>query len=536
MNADLDPTSDTGVSNQDRITRLVEPEFTINATGLLTDGGSARLLDPEGRIVGTATVTQADVNAGNVNVRTIQIDDGTYVFISQILDAAGNVVGQAPVTVTVVTDLDGVMPSVELAANGGDYNRDGVADWEQNNPAQLPLTNMTDYQAGRNAPQSSFGAIMTGNVDSANPSASVRLDPGAQLFEVKLAEPPAPLPINMTAATPFIGFSVLSQRDVDLAHDGVRSGLSDIDDSQPGVQSRVVIDLPAGVIANSYLKFNATTGSWYDFMDDQRLDTTDNGATLLDLDGNGTIDRVVLTFTDGGFGDEDGIANGLIVDPGLLALRGTPVYSVLLANGDRYYSIDATEAGRVALGTNNVFEGVRFDSLDAASGGRQMFANNQPFTSDWYFAADGQPMPYECYERIPGTAGFMAGSPGQAAGSQYHQYLRGDGITQLVTQAEATALNLAGQGYADAGAIFTTTTVTAFVFDAEAYLVANQGVQAIRDGVRALAAVFQSTSQAGFIEAVEQHFLAQIAVTGLPHGGVASAADVNAAFGTNFLA
>jgi predicted extracellular nuclease/phosphodiesterase/alkaline phosphatase D-like protein len=39
------------------------------------------------------------------------------------------------------------------------------------------------------------------------------------------------------------------------------------------------------------------------------------GARFYDLDGDGSPDFLHLTFTDGGYGDKDGIANGLIVDP-----------------------------------------------------------------------------------------------------------------------------------------------------------------------------------------------------------------------------
>jgi hypothetical protein len=95
-------------------------------------------------------------------------------------------------------------------------------------------------------------------------------------------------------------------------------------------------------------------------------------------------------------------------------------------------------------------------------------------------------------------------------------------------------LGLSAQGYTDRGVIFNTTTAGAFSFDAEAYLVANQADQAVRTFVQTLAATYTRTSDAGFVEAVEQYYLAQIQVVGVSHGGSASAADVNAAFGTTF--
>jgi hypothetical protein len=239
----------------------------------------------------------------------------------------------------------------------------------------------------------------------------------------------------------------------------------------------------------------------------------------------GTI--TVTAFVTDQFGNQGASASDAAV-----LTTNTPVYSVLLANGDRFYSTDAGEAAVMAQGTGNVLEGARFDSLTV--GGQQMFAHQQPFTTDWYFAAAGGAMPYACYQLVPEMDGFMAAAPGSGVGQTYHLYLSSAGITQLVTQAEAAQLGLAAQGYVDGGAQFSTTNVSSFTFDAEGYLVANKTNAGIQAFVQALAAQFSSTSQSGFIEAVEQDFLARVDLTGIPHGGAATAADLNAAFGTAF--
>jgi hypothetical protein len=345
------------------------------------------------------------------------------------------------------------------------------------------------------------------------------------LLNISVSDLPAPLPAGVVAVSPTINFSITS-----LAGAAMR----DLDPAMPGLQTRVVVDLPTGVLANTYLKWNSATASYHDFLDDQDLATYDSGATLLDLNGDGRVDRVVLTFTDGGAGDDDGVANGVVVDPGMLALRTHGVYSILLANGDRYYTASAAEAAHMSAGAANVLEGVRFDSLDASLGGRQMYANYQPFTADWYFAADGAAMPYACYMRVPGATGFMAAAAGQGVGDDYHLYLNGRGLTQLVTQQEALALNLQGQGYQDRGAVFNTTAAGAFTFDAEGYLIANHADAEVQALVQALALAYGNTSAAGFVESVEQHYLAQVTLTGTAHGGAASAADLNAVFGTHF--
>jgi hypothetical protein len=314
------------------------------------------------------------------------------------------------------------------------------------------------------------------------------------------------------------------------------NSLIDLAPGVAGLQTRVVIDLPIGVRANVYTKFNANSGQWNVFMDDQRLETFDDGATLIDANNDGFVERIVVTLTDGGPGDEDGLVNGIIVDPGLLAFQDKtkPVFSVLLASGDRYYSTSAADTARMALGTANKFEGVRFDALDAKDGGQQVNTHKNFITGDWYFAASGQPMPYLCYVQ-QSDSGFTAAAAGNGPGTNFHRYMDKNGITQLVTQIEATQLGLTGKGYKDFGAIFNTTTTTAFTFDPEAYLVANRNNEDIQNLVDTLSGKYQKTSDAGFIEAVESHYLNQITLVGLPHGEQAGASDLNAAFGTAFL-
>jgi hypothetical protein len=80
----------------------------------------------------------------------------------------------------------------------------------------------------------------------------------------------------------------------------------------PGASAQVVILLPAGVEVDSYFKFGdeplVSGDHWYEFLDDGST-----GAVLYP-------DRVVLKLVDGGRGDDDVTANGVIVDPGAVAL------------------------------------------------------------------------------------------------------------------------------------------------------------------------------------------------------------------------
>lgn len=64
---------------------------------------------------------------------------------------------------------------------------------------------------------------------------------------------------------------------------------------------------------------------------------------------------------------------------------------------------------------------------------------------------------------------------------------------------------------------------------------ANSSSAAIHDLVELLSRTYESTSDAGFIEAVELNYLTQGATLGLVHGGAPDAVQVNALFDTNFF-
>ena len=84
----------------------------------------------------------------------------------------------------------------------------------------------------------------------------------------------------------------------------------------PGAATEVEIEFPEEVPVSSYFKFS---DDWYEFLDDG---TT--GATV-------TPGKVTLKFVDGGRGDHDGVANGVIVDPG--AIANVTISDTLFENG-----------------------------------------------------------------------------------------------------------------------------------------------------------------------------------------------------------
>ena len=237
-------------------------------------------------------------------------------------------------------DQDGIGTDVENAVNGGDSNDDGVADAAQNNITVLPLRSAGEFDQGSAAPVASYGAIVLGDVSNA--SSSVTLDNNAQLGAINVLTPTeaaAQYGADVAAAladnpsdpvmTGLLDFTV-------QANDG--GALTDLDPSRDGVQTRVIIELPEGVTADTYYKIGRTpaqsTAHVYAFMADNDLNTYDDGAQLLDLNGDGDIERIVLTFTDGQTGDDDLSANGIIVDPGYLGYASTNPGQTITGLGD----------------------------------------------------------------------------------------------------------------------------------------------------------------------------------------------------------
>jgi hypothetical protein len=78
--------------------------------------------------------------------------------------------------------------------------------------------------------------------------------------------------------------------------------------TQPGATATVRVYFSAGVLQDDTFYKYYTMNGWYDYSEH----TTFNG------DGQ----SITLEIQDGGYGDSDGVANGIIVDPGGIASLG----------------------------------------------------------------------------------------------------------------------------------------------------------------------------------------------------------------------
>ena len=311
-------------------------EFAINpTTGSFSFRRPMRLadLDAAGMPIGNvnSTVTLVARNARGLEARR-----NLWVITQNTPDPAPDLL-----------DQDGIAASLEdLASNGrstaGDLNDDGIADSLQPNVTAIPWISKDNFQAATADPSAaapnSFSVLVAA--------------PNVRITDVQVRKPEelalstnssSALPALITTTTlggtvaaavtapydPLVfrleSFDAASQTPLDAFID-LAPALADGSDPYPGTQVRQIIDLPgSGLRINTYLKWNPAAnggaGSWYEFLADGNPNTYDSGAELIDLNADGLIDRILLTYIDGdpAGGDVDGIVNGIIDDPGMPA-------------------------------------------------------------------------------------------------------------------------------------------------------------------------------------------------------------------------
>lgn len=174
-------------------------------------------------------------------------------------------------------DSDGVSDAVEDAGpNSGDGNGDGIADSIQDNVTTLPTVDNTAY------------------VTLAAPS-------GTTLSDCQATGNPSPADAPSQTSFPYGFFSFT------------------ITGVQPGGSTSLTLYLPADANVNTYYKYGPTPDNtddhWYTFLYDGTTGAQINQAVI------------TLHFVDGGRGDDDLAANGLVVDiggPGLENAESTP--------------------------------------------------------------------------------------------------------------------------------------------------------------------------------------------------------------------
>lgn len=373
-----------GANDQPSGNALTVNQVTVNGQNMgipLTEGVGITTNVPGVDPDDDSVIYTLDQNSQVSNGSFVFNADGSFAFVPNsnyfgeqefnyyVKDASG--VQNGPYLVKIIIaenpDIDGVPSKLEeIAPNNGDVNGDGIPDRKQNNITNLPLGSYADYRAGidwANGVQgvvrpatSRVGSLIAGSISSASGGIggnAVDLDPNAKFRNVAILLAPQIQNSDRQFATDLYQFTIEGLLTNANDTTSSRLPLRDLDTNRPGLQVRAILELPAGVVASTYLKQDAQ-GNWLSFKDDQNLATYDDGATLINLDSNpATIERIVLTFTDGAFGDNDRMINASISDPGGL---GT-IYPVIA---------DATLSTRAeGLATNTLLQNINDTNSNA---------------------------------------------------------------------------------------------------------------------------------------------------------------------------
>jgi hypothetical protein len=189
--------------------------------------------------------------------------------------------------------------------------------------------------------QRGFQRVVNGTVDigavEMQVNAATLPSAGAGAPIVTLQSPDGTTLTNVTALPPPLKQDIVVNGSKNVAFPvGVFGFNVQLPAGQQGASVDVILYMPAGTQVNAYYKQNPADGKWYEF----------NGATVVDRNGDGTLD-VVLHLTDGGQGDTDGL-DGVINDP------GAPVFVTLLAQidikpGDSTNSVNLASQGMISV-------------------------------------------------------------------------------------------------------------------------------------------------------------------------------------------
>ncbi len=241
----------------------------------------------------TATAAQSPVSGSSDTTVSASLAGltvaTTYHYRVKAVSSGGTVYGSdMSFSTSEADDNDGVSESTEDGVttpgggSKGDGNGDGIADSEQANVTSLQTSNGNNEYATLDA----------------------RAAGGATLEDVKAVTPASVnAPGNLSFPYGLLDFKVT----------GIAAGAT--------ITLSVFVDRDTSI--NSYLKKNMLTGSW------------DNIATDIDHTSVSGKTKVTFTIKDGGPYDEDGTANGTIVDAGGVSSSGSSVPDLTAA----YYGL-----------------------------------------------------------------------------------------------------------------------------------------------------------------------------------------------------
>jgi len=349
--------STVGLDSNDTMSLTLTGNTTtvVNLTGGLFLGDAPLTLSVASGytpVVGdTITLIANDFNdvvngtfAGKAEGSTVQA--GNYLFTISYIGGTGNDVvltmtgtgssgGDGGGGTPTPTDTDGVPDATESAIPGitpagggtavaGDGNGDGVSDSQQSNVTSVPFRNTDTAVTNPGSASQTFVSLVADAKDG-------KIDPDsntATLSNVRQLDAPTDLPSNIKMPLGLISFS------------------SNVGTAGTTETFSLYVDSTLGV--DSYFKKNAA-GVWVN------IANAEHGGKVVSEGGKTRLD---FKITDGGEFDSDGIANGIITDP------GAPGYSIITGtDSDKDQFPDALEAANgltVGVKDNDVFTSSKF--------------------------------------------------------------------------------------------------------------------------------------------------------------------------------
>lgn len=235
------------------------PEAVENETHVEIYSSDDQELNAQDRYLGTAQLRSGENGTQFQALLTIDTSSAGNLLVR--LPHFPNAFGKVEISEQPLEDVDddGIASLIEsLAANNGDGNQDGVPDQDQPHVA-------------------SFFSGTAGSVVTIDATAGQLKNVSTTLAAEKPAE---------RVSLPYGVFDFT------------------VEDVEVGGVTVVEVTLPEDARPSSYYKTDPATGQWERFGFD--------GTTGAIIEGN----KVYLYLQDGGRGDADGIANGVIVDPG----------------------------------------------------------------------------------------------------------------------------------------------------------------------------------------------------------------------------
>ena len=453
-------------------------------------------LDGVGLGVGRSLSLRIDTASGSGANAAIEGTDFAALIAASLTPAAGislsgistAVDGTVSLTATNTSGFD-LPDDAQLISFDINISNDIVAEGDEN--FTVTLSNSTASLPGGASFQSISTTISDKNTSVSVGSGSFNANPSAQALAgtikavdlqtqqalpietpptvTSLAQLTAASPLTSTATAFLDRFTI-----VDPGSGATRkasasdTGLLDFTIKTGGLTTTIFdVQLATEVNANAYVKVSPTTGAVFDFTYDP---ITGLGAELLDTNVNGLVDTLRMHLRDGGLGDDDGLVNGEIRDPGLLAQAPrNPVYR-FFRDGVHFYTTDVAERDSVI--SQSYGSGVKFSDLSNNPKARD------PITGGLGYQYEG--VAYQALE-TQGTALYRFFSPGKGyhfvttdATEALNVIKKSVGSDYDLSNAKGQKLLSNGWGYQYEGTSYKVSTIAQTGMDTPVYRFYNQ--------------------------------------------------------------